>query len=232
MSYWALLLTSLPIIFFWHSPVVYPVKLFVVLLHEISHGLAAVATGGSIVRIEISADLGGICYVRGGLPFAVLTAGYLGSMCWGGLILVTASRMKAARFLSFLVGGSVLTVTVLYVRNASGLLFGLLFAAAMCWLARWAASGINRIVLTAIGLVSVLYPVIDIKDDLITRQVARSDATMLAERYFGTSLMWGLIWGIMSLILAFTFIRMSINNGKQSGRPHSKRDRPARLRKG
>ena len=33
----------------WDSFVVYPFRIFVVFLHEISHGLAAIATGGSIV---------------------------------------------------------------------------------------------------------------------------------------------------------------------------------------
>src|SRR5687767_6945732 len=31
---------------FWDTPVVYPLKIFVVLLHELSHALAAWATGG------------------------------------------------------------------------------------------------------------------------------------------------------------------------------------------
>ena len=37
----------------WWSPVIYPVKLFVVLLHEVSHALMAVATGGELSLIHI-----------------------------------------------------------------------------------------------------------------------------------------------------------------------------------
>lgn len=84
MPVWALCITVLPIIYFWDSYIVYPVKLFVVLLHEISHGVAAIATGGSIVGMEISANLGGVCHILGENPFVVMSAGYLGSMCWGG----------------------------------------------------------------------------------------------------------------------------------------------------
>jgi hypothetical protein len=215
MPIWALFLTSLPIIYFWDSSVVYPVKLFVVLLHEVSHGLAAIVSGGSVVKIEISTNLGGLCHIRGGWPFLVLTAGYLGSMCWGGLILITASRTKAARFISLFIGSAVLLITAFYIRNMAGLIFGILFSAVMIGLGRYATVEINRAVLKMIGLISVLYPIIDIKDDLISRQVARSDATMFADRYFGTPLMWGLIWGILAVFLAFTFIRMSIENGKK-----------------
>jgi len=40
----------------WDTFVVYPFRLFVVLFHEISHGLAAVVTGGSIVSIGLRFD--------------------------------------------------------------------------------------------------------------------------------------------------------------------------------
>ncbi|MBD3306499.1 hypothetical protein GF339_08865, partial [candidate division KSB3 bacterium] len=51
---------------FWNSIFIYPIKLFVVVLHEFSHGLAAIVTGGSIVRIEINQQIGGMCYTMGG----------------------------------------------------------------------------------------------------------------------------------------------------------------------
>jgi hypothetical protein len=47
--------------FLWDTWLVTPLKLFVVMLHEVSHGLAAVATGGSIDRIVLTPDLGGAC---------------------------------------------------------------------------------------------------------------------------------------------------------------------------
>jgi simple sugar transport system permease protein len=58
----------------WETPVVYPLKVFVVFLHEISHGIAAVATGGSIQRITLSPRLGGACYCPGGNAFLTLSA--------------------------------------------------------------------------------------------------------------------------------------------------------------
>ncbi len=56
----------------WGTVIVTPLKIFVVLLHEISHGVAAVATGGQVVRIEVDAQQGGICYTRGGNHFRLL----------------------------------------------------------------------------------------------------------------------------------------------------------------
>ena len=37
----------------WDTRIIYPLKIFVVFLHEVSHGIAAVVGGGSIARIEI-----------------------------------------------------------------------------------------------------------------------------------------------------------------------------------
>ena len=49
-------------LFCWHSPLLLPVKLLTVFFHELSHGLAAILTGGSIVSIGLNLNQGGICY--------------------------------------------------------------------------------------------------------------------------------------------------------------------------
>ena len=68
--------------FLWDTPVLYPLKIFVVLLHEISHAMTAVATGGHIDRIALDPRQGGACYCPGGNAFLTLSAGYLGSLAW------------------------------------------------------------------------------------------------------------------------------------------------------
>ena len=70
--------------YLWDTPAVYPLKVFVVLFHEISHAMIAVATGGTIERIVLDPDQGGACYCPGGNAFLTLSAGYLGSLAWGG----------------------------------------------------------------------------------------------------------------------------------------------------
>ena len=59
----------------WDTVVIYPIKVFVVLLHEVSHALAAMATGGSVERILLNANQGGAAYTVGGNPFITLSAG-------------------------------------------------------------------------------------------------------------------------------------------------------------
>jgi hypothetical protein len=196
---------------FWHTPFVYPIKLFVVLLHEISHGIAAILTGGSIVKIEISADQGGLCVTRGGGRFLVLTAGYLGSMLWGGLILLAAGRTKMDKSVTTLISLIILGVTLLFIRNFFGLIYGIGFGIAM-FLAGWLLPNVvNDFLLKLIGLTSVLYVIFDIKDDLLTASIGgMSDATMLSREFFGTVTFWGLLWMGIALAMAYGFIRMLV----------------------
>ena len=83
--------------FFWDSVVVYPLKILVVFFHELSHGLVAMLTGGEIVRIEVVKEQGGLCVTRGGSRFLTLSAGYLGSLMWGGVIVMLAARTRHDR---------------------------------------------------------------------------------------------------------------------------------------
>ena len=121
----------------WGTPVVYPIKVLVVLLHEISHGLMAVLTGGSIERIEINADQGGVCYTRGGIRFLTLSAGYLGSMLFGALILIVASRSKNDRQICAGLGIFLVAITLLFIRNQFGFVFGLLAGGSLAIGARY-----------------------------------------------------------------------------------------------
>ena len=47
-------------------------KILVVFFHELSHGLAAIGSGGEIDHIEVVAREGGVCYTRGGSRFRAL----------------------------------------------------------------------------------------------------------------------------------------------------------------
>src|SRR6476660_10242520 len=69
---------------------VYPIRLFVTFIHESSHALIAVLTGGSVQSLTISADTSGLTYSApsgwfGGLLTS--SAGYLGTTVFGVLML-------------------------------------------------------------------------------------------------------------------------------------------------
>jgi hypothetical protein len=63
---------ALLFVVFFDSVAAYPFRLFVVFLHEIGHGVAAVLTGGRVVSIGLSANEGGVCVTQGGVPFVAI----------------------------------------------------------------------------------------------------------------------------------------------------------------
>jgi hypothetical protein len=180
---------------FWNTPVVYPVQVFVVFLHEISHGIAAVATGGSIQRITLNPRLGGACYCPGGNAFLTLSAGYLGSVLWGGAIFEAGRKAgPRAPAITAGIGGAVVLLTLLFVRSAFGLLFGLLFGLFLVVVARRLSREANGTLLAGLGLTSCLYAVLDIKSDVIDRPHLPSDAHMLSQLTGVPTVMWGVVW--------------------------------------
>jgi hypothetical protein len=192
----------------WDTWLVAPLKLFVVLLHEISHGLMAVATGGAIEKIVVTSDLGGACYCGGGDAFLTLSAGYLGSLLWGAALVFLALRLgRGASWITGIIGAFIGLVSVLYVRNPFGLLFGLGFGAGLVACARYLSPAANRRVLWALGLTSCLYAVLDIKSDVLDRPELRSDARMLAEMTGVPTLVWGGLWIAAALFVCWLLLR-------------------------
>jgi hypothetical protein len=74
------------------STALYPFALFVTLIHESGHALAAVATGGSVGSLRIRSDLSGVTLVGGGMDALIAPAGYLGAALAGVGLLVTPLR--------------------------------------------------------------------------------------------------------------------------------------------
>lgn len=140
------LLLALVVYLFWTTIFVWPLRLFVVLLHEVSHGLAAVLTGGRIVSIELSPAEGGLCTTAGGWPFVISSAGYLGSALFGALFLVLGVRGKprSHRTVTALLGAALLALTLVYVRSAFGFGYGLVAGALLLAVARWLPEGSRR----------------------------------------------------------------------------------------
>jgi len=69
--------------------------------HEISHGLAALLTGGMIHNITLSFNGSGLCTTSGGSRFLISFLGYAGSALWGLLIYSVANTLspKNAKFM-------------------------------------------------------------------------------------------------------------------------------------
>ena len=122
-DHWQLALLLLVIFALWSTPLATPLKILVVFFHELAHAIATVLTGGEVVQLSISADQGGFVLSRGGGRFLVLTAGYLGSLFIGVLLLLLALRTRFDRAVTAVCGVVLILVAVLYVRDPFAIIF-------------------------------------------------------------------------------------------------------------
>ena len=83
--------------------------------HEICHGIAALLTGGNVLRIQLFANGAGLCTTQGGIAFVISFSGYAGATLWGwGIYKLASAHQRAA-------------------QTFSGLLFVLLVCSIILW---------------------------------------------------------------------------------------------------
>ena len=60
----------------------------------------------------------------------------------------------------------------------------------------------------------MLYPVNDMYRTIILNSKLRTDAVMLAEKVGGSSVIWGLLWMIVSLVIIALTLKLSFKRSK------------------
>lgn len=72
--------------------------------HEVSHGLAALLTGGKVLRIQLFANGAGLCTTQGGIAFVISFSGYAGATLWGwGIFKLSSANQRAAQIFSVVI---------------------------------------------------------------------------------------------------------------------------------
>lgn len=206
----------------------YPVNVFVVVLHEWSHGLAAMLTGGDIVRIHVDARAGGWCEHTSSWRIVTAAAGYLGSSVLGAAILIAASTSRQDRRIAKALGAFLIFLAARYVRNPFGLGFCVAFGIFMIWVAVYASERLCDFLLRFLGTSTCLYAVVRVKwhlqsawygwgpvktgDPTLDRIWASSDADTLASLTGVPALAWWVIFLLFG-VAAFTLaLRTSLRN--------------------
>lgn len=180
MRLWLVLGTGLVITLLWEW--ILPLKLLVVLVHEIWHGVAALLSGAVLDQIDVNLAESGETLVSGlhttsGFVFSV-SAGYIGTAMVGAMLLARGLRGEWERTALAIFAGLLLYMSYLFANPASVAFYaGIGWSLGLLVLAMLGALP-ARLALLVLGTVFVWYCFFDLFD--FTRDIERTDAGILA----------------------------------------------------
>ena len=187
-------------VFLWNTGILYPVRMLAVFFHELWHLLASLSTGGRVKEFVLVPQEGGHVITEGGNAFFVGTAGYLGSLLSGIVILVLSDRTKFDRLVAGVLGLIVVFIGFAFGDTLFTVLFCLVVGSLLLGMALFLPSEINDLVLRFLGLSVMLYAPYDVFTDVFLSNAYLSDAGLLSERVGGSPRTWGTLWMMISLI--------------------------------
>lgn len=176
--------------------------------HEISHGFAAIITGGSIQTIELNLNGSGLCTSLGGIRFITAFSGYAGAALWGALIYIMAdhSSPKRADRISFFMIGLITISVILWTRDLTTFFILAVMVVPFAIILKTKELAAEKYFMQFSGLYIVLNA---IKSPThLFRRLEKSDSATLAELTWIPEIIWILIWlGLGALTLFFLFRR-------------------------
>ena len=100
----------------------YPFLIFSTFIHEISHAIGAVLTGGRVESVIVHVNGSGVTLTQGGLRFVISSAGYIGTTLFGALLLMLSHKQSHVR--AVLTGCTVfvLAATAIFVGHSNNVL--------------------------------------------------------------------------------------------------------------
>ncbi|MEW6507544.1 MAG: M50 family metallopeptidase [Bacteroidota bacterium] len=202
-------LITIAVLLLWETPIIYPIKLMVILFHEISHGFAAILTGGKVIDLSIELDLSGVCHIEDGNQIAIASAGYIGSFLFGMILFYSSlNRIFSKVFLPVIFG-----LIIIFLINSSKNEYLILITSGLVLLLLLIIfvlpSLISDIVLKTLGIISCFYIVLDIKQDIFDSTDYYSDAYILAELTGINQMFWGLLWLVIAILGIILLLRLS-----------------------
>ncbi len=185
-------------ILFWNSIIIFPIKLLVIFLHEISHALAVIFTGGNVISFDIFLDLSGGVVSENGNEFFIASAGYLGSLIFGLLIFISPNG-KLRVIIPTILSALIILFTANFLKD--GITIAYLFGFAVLFFVspKYFNKQLNNWIMKIIGLIASIYIVLDIKEDLLTLVYRETDTQKLEMITNVPAIFWGLLWFVITI---------------------------------
>lgn len=216
--------------------IVYPLQLFATFVHEGSHVLATVMTGGSVQSLTVSPDTSGVVWsltqegnwVQGLL---ISSAGYLGTTAFGVALLIWFRYGYSARKALYFSSGFVGLMTVIFgllapiwnvwsakvgiASVAFTVVSGAALSAGLFAMARYAQVKWSNFALAFLAVQCLLNAIFSLGDLFIisASSDAHSDAMNMAQASGIPAIAWVLIWIVISVIMIAVGLRLYAVSG-------------------
>jgi len=209
---------------------VYPIRLFVTFLHESSHALVALVTGGSVQSLTISADGSGVVYsAPSSFLGAIFTssAGYLGTTAFGVLMLFLIRKNVSSHKVLFALGAfvaamtlvfgiilpvfNIFTLQVPFSSQAFTVVAGGIIAAGLIALAIYSNQRVANFIVAFLAVQCLLNAISDLKEVLfINAPMIGSDIKTDAGNMAAATGIPGFVWVLGWIILSAGFLLLGV----------------------
>jgi hypothetical protein len=203
----------------------YPFRIFVTFIHEGGHALAALLTGNSVGSLSVATNASGETYTsEGGLisQIFIASAGYLGAMGFGALLLILIRKTIAARLVLLGCGLFIFALTMIYGfikpifswTSWSGipftLLAGTIISVGLILIARFASARVATFFVSFLAVQCVLNAFFDLKTVFFLSfdPTAHTDAFNMARATGIPAIFWTIVW--LALALGFLWFVMRL----------------------
>jgi hypothetical protein len=228
-----LLVAAIISVLLWYIPyleiLAYPFRLFVTFIHEGGHALAAVLTGNSVQSLSVSMDASGLTQsTRAGLlaNMFISSAGYLGSMSFGALLLFLIRKSVKSRIILAACGVLIAALTIVFglftpVLSSEAwsgipftLLAGSIISVGLLLVAKFATKRVATFVVSFLAVQCVLNALLDLKTVFFLSSpfapTVPSDAVNMASYTGVPAIFWAGLWIALALGILWSAMRLYV----------------------
>ncbi len=216
----------------------YPFRIFVTFIHEGGHAIAALLTGNTVSSMSVAPNASGETYTTaGGLISQLLisSAGYIGAMAFGGLLLVLIRKAIQARIVLLASGILIFALTMIFglikplftFTGLWGVPFtlgaGLIISASLILIARFASARVATFFVSFLAVQCGLNALFDLKTVFFLSSpfapAVSTDAVNMANATGIPALFWAVMWIALALGILWFVMRLYVAGRDKSFQP-------------
>ncbi len=204
------MLASAVTLVLWFIPfaevITYPIRIFVTLVHESGHALAALGTLGRVNRVLLDWNGSGVTETVGGAGLMISSAGYLSTTLYGAGLLLLLRQVRYLRAATVGTGVVLILMTAFFGGNLLAWLAGLVFGIGCIVLALKARVRVVHFLMSFLAVQSLLNAFYDLRTLVYLSAYDSSrptDAQNMAAASGGVipAMVWAVLWSLISLAI-------------------------------